>query len=153
MSIFAVAKWTSSDSTIDGDATNVPLTIVGSSQMDGAFGPNAGQLEVNYWDGFGSVIHVVDRGSGLNDDVTRLIGVTYDTVTETKFYVGDVQQGSTDVGTAMLGSAGFDTIGAGVAGLDGFDGDIGTVIIYSGVVDANTITYLNNWARQRFGTP
>lgn len=153
MSVFAVAKWTSSDSTIDGDATNVPLTIIGSSQMDGAFGPNAGQLEVNYWDGFGSVIHVVDRGSGLNDGVTRLIGVTYDTVTETKFYVGDVQQGSTDVGTAVLGSAGFDTIGAGVAGLDGFDGDIGAVIIYDTVPISSIVSYLNRWARQRFGTP
>ncbi len=150
MSVFAVAAWTSSDSVVDGDATNVPLTIVGSSLQDGAFGANGGQLEVNFYDGLGAVTHVVDRGSGLNDGVARLVGVTYDITTDVKFYVGTSQQGATDVGT-VLGSMGWDTIGAGVAGLDGWNGDLGAVVIYSGVVDPVIHVKLNRWAQQRFG--
>lgn len=150
-SIFAVAKWTATQDTLSGNAGNVPLTIVGDSvSAYGSFGASGGQVASNHY--IGNFI-TVTRGEGLNDGVARLIGATYDTVTETKLYIGNAQQGLDDYSSPIIGLNSYDTIGAGYAGLDGWNGDIGAVVIVSGVISVGDRTKLDLWAQQRFGTP
>lgn len=152
-SVFAVARWTSPTDVVPppGSAGNVPLTIVGDgTSAYGAFGARGGQIECNYYVG-GPIL--VDRGAALNDGVTRLIGCTYDTLTEAKVYVGNNQQGLDENTVPFIGLNTFDTIGAGYPGVDGWDGDLGAVVLVSGVLSVEDRTRLDLWSQQRWGTP
>src|SRR5262249_46676414 len=134
------------------NAGNVPLTIVGDgTSAYGAFGANGGAIESNH---DGSVI--VDRGSGLNDDTARLIGATYDKTTEatvTKIYVGNAQQGLDHYYAPFVGPNTYDSIGAGWlaenGSANGWDGDLGAVIIVSGEISVEDRTKLDMWSQQR----
>ncbi len=152
-SIFAVARWTATTDVTPppGNPGNVPLTIVGDGTNGyGAFGAKGGQIESNHYVG-GPVL--VDRGEGLNDGVARLIGATHDTRVETKIYVGNEQQGVDDNSAALVGLNTYDTIGAGWPGADGWDGELGAVVIVAGVIAVGDRTKLDLWAQQRWGTP
>ena len=166
-SAFAVAKWTANGGpTVSGG--NVPLTIVGhNSGAFGAFGANAGAIESRH-NGGGVT---VNRSSSLNDDVARLIGATQESIdqikykhTETKTYVGNNEQGVDSFVGELVTPAGevvypttYDSIGAGWVAPDGsangWEGDLGAVIIASGPISVEDRTRLDMWAQQRFGTP
>lgn len=147
---FAVAKWTDSDATAAGfDA--VPLCIVGSMLGGwGGFGASADALQAATYTG---VQEVTTRGSGLNDGTARLVGCTYDGVTNMKLYVGTSQQGATSTYAAIDNRNAYDTIGNGTGAADGFAGDLGAVVIVDGVISGGDLTKLDNWSKQRFDTP
>lgn len=156
LSIFFVGKWTSSDSTAAQPNFGAPLTVVG--EVTGAswfgFGASAGQLRYQAYDGTGTNSYGFSAGSGLNDGTARLCGVTSDTTPNRKAYVGTVQQGATDspIGGYATTSMKWGVIGQSYTAVDGFDGDIGAVVIVNGVISGGDLTKLNAWARQRFGT-
>ncbi|MEY3212926.1 MAG: hypothetical protein RIT28_3407 [Pseudomonadota bacterium] len=150
-SIFAVAAWTSTDAEATGSPGNVPLTLVGDNTgAYGAFGASAGAIVSNHYVG-GSV--VVQRGEGFNDGQVRLIGAAYDTEVVVKLFVGNNQVGLDEGSAALIGANSVDSIGAGHPGADGWDGDVGAVVIVSGVIGVEDRTKLDLWAQQRFGTP
>jgi hypothetical protein len=149
-SIFAVARWTAATDVATFDP-NVPLTIVGDATNGyGAFGAKGGQIESNHYVGGPTR---ADRGEGLNDGVVRLIGATYDTRVETKIYVGNEQQGVDDYTAPLVGQNSYDTVGAGAVAADGWDGELGAVVIVAGVISVGDRTKLDLWAQQRWGTP
>lgn len=145
---FAVAKWTSTDAVAAGNDL-VPLCMIGSTLGGwGGFGASAGALQAATYP-----LAAASRGSGLNDGNPRLVGVTYDAVTNMKFYLGTTQQGATSTTAAMDSRNAYDAIGNGAGSLDGFAGDLGAVIVVAGVISGGDMTKLNTWAQQRFGTP
>lgn len=157
-SFFAVAKWTAPTAGAPvGNTGNVPLTIVGDrAGGHGAFGASGGAIECNFYVGGPAY---VDRAAGLNDGVARLIGATYEKATTsnlntvTKIYVGNNQQGVDHNHNPFIANI-YDSIGAGAPnGDDGWDGDIGAVIIVSGEVSVEDRTKLDMWSQQRWGTP
>jgi hypothetical protein len=150
-SVFAVAKWTASTTFAgSGAQPDCPLTILGDAAGGfGSFGTDAGVIrQVRY---AGANVNT-DRGSGLNDGNPRLIGATFDTVTNVNAYVGATQQGSTDAGSANDTRNEYDSVGAG-ASTNGWSGDLGAVVIVSGIISGGDLTKLNKWAQQRWGTP
>ncbi len=158
-SIFAVAKWTATDSAASGGTANLnaPLTIIGETGGSAwfGFGASAGSVHYQAYDDAGGASYATVRGSGLNDGDPRLIGITHDAGTgDRKVYVGATQQGSTDTPAAysVLYQT-YDTVGAGYTGIDGFDGDLGAVVVVDGVISGGDLTKLNKWAQQRWGTP
>jgi hypothetical protein len=158
-SAFAVAK-TSTTFSARSAAPNAAGTIVGEYGSGAwfAFGIDAGAsagARFNEWDSPGNIEHGFTAGSGLNDGAVRLIGVTTDTTPNRKIYVGATQQGSTDspAGGYSATNSSYQDIGCGRTGVDGFAGDLGAVIIVSGVISAGDLSKLNAWAQQRFGTP
>ena len=152
-SIFAVARWTATTdvSPAPGNPGNVPLTIVGDGTNGyGAFGAKGGEIESNHYVG-GAVL--VNGGEALNDGVARLVGATYDTTVTTRIYVGNAQQGEDHTSAALVGLNTYDSIGAGYPGADGWDGELGAVVIVVGVIPVEDRTKLDLWAQQRWGTP
>lgn len=150
-SIFAVARWTAGTTEATGNQGNVPLTIVGdNTSAYGSFGARGGAVASNHY--VGNAV-TVERGEGLNDGVARLIGAAYDTSVVTKVFVGNHQVGLDDNSSTLIGANSYDTIGAGYPGADGWDGELGAVIVVSGVIDVEDRTKLDMWAQQRFGTP
>lgn len=126
----------------------------------GGFGIDAGAsagAAYSMFNNGGSVNQPTNRGSGLNDGTARLIGVTSDTTPNVKIYVGATQQGATNSPTGGYDTVNttYDSIGAdGPSGpIDLFNGDLGAVIVVKGVISAGDLTKLNNWSKQRFGTP
>lgn len=131
-------------------AENPPYTVVGDlSAGHTATGYTAGQLTNTSFNG-GGYDHV-DRGSGLNDGVCRLQGLTHSTGGDVKAYVGTVQQGATATGITVHASSDYEVIGCGLSNTDGFVGDLGAVIVVSGVISGGDLTKLHAWARASFG--
>lgn len=155
ISIFAVIQTTTSDTTISASSGACPLSITGD-QGNGnqSFGLNGGA--VGYAFQFATVGD--SRGSGLTDGVAHLIGVTHlnDDISGNgspgtiKAYIGAVQQGAD--ATQVYNGTGLDTIGNGFGVNDGFDGDLGSVVVVRGIITGGDLTKLNNWSQQRFGT-
>jgi hypothetical protein len=151
-SVFWVGKWTSTDTT-RSFAGNAPLTIVGdtSGSVLTGWGANAGQLENNHYNG---VQTPTNRGASLNDGVARLMGWTHSTADVLTAYVSTTQQGATaSVAYATIGPSAWTSVGLGFGPGDGWDGDVGAVVIINGVISGADLTRLNSWAQQRFGTP
>jgi len=151
-SVFAVAKWTSTVAVTAGQpGTNPPLTIVGDStgNIYCVAGVSAGALDYNQYPE-GDIL----RGGNLNNDVPHLIGWTEFTGADNlKSYVGTIQNGTAASVTYNGTYNGYNTIGAGYLTQDGFDGDLGAVVVVSDVISGGDLTKLNNWSKQRFGTP
>jgi hypothetical protein len=152
-SIFAVAAWTAD--TVGPSAAcgcNAPLTLVGDvANTAGSFGASAGQIFSAHRYADGSTRAVI-RAAGVNDGHVRMIGATVDEWTTTKVFVGNNQVGVDDLSLPRdLGS--YDAIGAGWDGADGWDGDVGAVVIVHGEISVAERTKLDLWAQQRFGTP
>jgi hypothetical protein len=151
VSIFAVARWTATTDTITGSAVNAPLTLVGDlANGRNAFGASADRIDSNYAAPSGPV--AVLRGTDLNDGVARLIGATVDATTTTKIYVGNNQVGVDDL-RSPIAELEYDAIGAGASVADGWDGDVGAIVIAAGELTVADRTKLDLWAQQRFGTP
>jgi hypothetical protein len=152
-SVFAVAKWTSTNNvTLSQPGTNPPLTILGDStgNVYCVAGVSAGSLDYNQYPEGDTL-----RGSGLNDGVPHLIGWTELTggADNLKSYVGTIQNGASATVTYNGTYNGYNTIGAGYLNNDGFDGDLGAVVVVSDIISGGDLTYLDTWARQRFGVP
>ncbi len=147
-SYFAVAKWTSSDTTSSQSLYNPPLTLFGGSGANG-FGASGGSIAYVKHDAA-----IITGGSGYNDGNPHLIGVTGDATPTIKLYVGETQVGATATpgGTAATY---FDKVLGGYdpsTAADGWNGDVGALIAISGVISADELAKLNLWAKQRFGT-
>lgn len=161
-SVFWVGKWTSSDNTEDVYEGNCPLTVVADSSNNivVSWGASAGViLKKTYSGSWGQA----QGGSSLNDGVTRLVGSTHDDVSnDLKFYIGATQTGGTvsptyssSTGWTTIGGAYSDGLTAGSPAIftaaDGFDGDLGAVIIVHAVISSGDRTKLHTWARAGFG--
>ncbi len=144
-SYFGVAKWTSSDTTASGTPYSVPLSLFGGSGWNG-FGASAGTIAYIKHD-----TGIITRGSGLNDGNPHLIGATGDATPNIKLYAGETQQGATET-PGGTNATYFDKVCGGVSGGDGWDGDIGALVVCTQVISAGDLTKLNNWSKQRFGT-
>jgi hypothetical protein len=144
-SYFAIAKWTSNDTTSSNSNLNAPLSLYGGEGWNG-FGASGGEICYTKHD-----TGAITRGSGLNDGNPHLIGVTGDATPTIKMYAGETQQGAdaTPGGTNLTY---FDKVCSGYTQADGWDGDIGALIVCTQVISAGDLTKLNNWAKQRFGT-
>ncbi len=152
LSMFWVGKWASGD-TAEGQAgVNSPLTIVSDFAGNEAMnvGASGGALAVGMYDGAWAV---KTKGSGLNDGTTRLVGWTVDPASVThKAYSGVTQVGTTGTtGGTYAAVTGYDCIGCGFNTDDGWDGDVGAVIVVSGVISGADLTKTHKWAQQRFG--
>lgn len=147
-STFAVAKWTSTDTTAATPAVDVPLTIVGSTGW-GAFGASADQVAWKNYDK-----SIVTRGASLNDGTPHLIGVTCGSAA-VKLYLGDAQQGADFTpgdANAYVRWVGGGRLAADVTMADDFfAGALGAVLVVEGVISGANIGKLNSWAQQRFG--
>ena len=142
-SYFAVAKWTSTDTTFTFNL-NTPLTLFGGAGWNG-FGVSGGAIAYSKWDA-----GMVTAGSGLNDGNPHLIGATGDATPDIKFYLGATQQGPTaSPGGTNLSY--YTHVGDGYSNVDGFDGTVGALITVNGVISGGDRTKLNQWAQQRFG--
>lgn len=155
ISIFAVAKWTATKATLNGGFGAVPLSIVGdTANGNTAFGASAGAI--NYTN-TGTAAQI-SRGSGFNTGTPQLIGVTQSTAgPATKHYLGTTlgatQQGATETTTAFSAGTQINVVGESSQLVDGWNGDLGAVIVVNGIISAGDLTKLNTWAQQRFGTP
>lgn len=154
-SFFFVGKYTSTDNTAGTPLQCPPLTVVGWNNASswGSFGCNAGALEYKMYNQAGSVTDTATKGSGLNDGTTRLLGITHDTSQNVKAYSGETQTGTTAAFTAAYPASflKWGTLGNGQLTSDGFAGDIGAIIVVSGVISGGDLTKLHKWAQQRFG--
>lgn len=150
-SVFAVVAWNATTESTPANVADVPLTLVGDGVNGyGSFGASGGAIASNHYVG-GPVL--VTRGAGLNDGRVRMIGATWDTLTVVKHYVGHTQQGVDATSAPLVGANTYDRVGAGFGGLDGWEGDVGALVIAAGeLMDADR-TRLDRWAEQRFGTP
>ncbi len=150
-SVFFVGKWTSSDAT-ETDTNNVPLTIVGDSTGAVYCAAGCSGQSIAYQQ-YIAGNNKYTRGTSLNDGTTRLLGWTHSTPgDEAKAYSGTSQIGATTTGATYNTSFnGYDSIGASQADVDGFDGDLGAVIVVAAVISAGDMTKLHKWAQQRFG--
>jgi hypothetical protein len=155
ISVFFVGKWSATRTAVTQGFGVVPLSIFGD-QITGndSIGASAGNIAYS----LNGSATIGTRGSSLNDNVARLIGCTFVQSTNSiRAYVGATQQGATDTGQTYPGAGGMgiDTIGNGYGTTDGWDGDLGAVILTKGatVIAGTDLTKLNSWAKQRWGTP
>lgn len=150
-SIFAVVKWTSADATAS-QAFTVPLALVSeASAAYVAFGASGDAVAFATWNTAGSANHRITGGSGLNDGQARLIGVTSDTAPNEKLYVGHTQVGSTNSPSGGYTTHGYTRIGNAYQAADGWDGDVGLIVIVDGVIDSSELTKLHKFAQAEFG--
>lgn len=152
LSIFAVIR--TSDTTSGGvSSLNPGATILGDANGANGyiqFGMSNGAVDLTEFSG---VTVKTTRGSGFNDNQPRLIGVTHNSGTNVQtLYQGATQQGATATVT-YPGAGGYEAVGTGYTNIDGWNGDLGAVVVVSGVISGADLTRLNSWARQRFGTP
>lgn len=150
-STFAVARWTATDTATPASSANAPLTLLGDHTNGyGSFGASGGAVaSVHYVGG-----HVtVTRGEGLHDGAARLVGASVDPATVVKLYVGAEQVGLDGNSAPVIGLGTWDTVGAGANGLDGWEGDVGALVVVAGELARDDRLRLDEWAQQRFGTP
>lgn len=148
---FAVVKFTSADATWDAYEGNAPLTVVGdrSGSVNTAMGFSGGALEITQYDG---AWQRAARSAGLNDGATRLVGWTHAVSGgAANAYVGETQVGSTASLTYNTVNNGYTSIGAGYSDGDGYDGELGAVVVVSGVISSTDRTRMHKWARLSFG--
>ena len=148
-SYFIVMKTTSvADYTTATTPTfNVGATFLGGSGWNG-FGVDGGMVAYKSYD-----VALEAWGSGVNDGLAHIIGVTSDATPTRQGYIDGSAVGSP---TALSGevTSYYDHLGNGLGNVDGFDGDIGAFISLGGVViSAPDLTKLTAWSKQRFGTP
>ncbi len=152
ISVFWVGKSTSTDSTETDNPNNLPLTVVGDSTTS---------VVENWGMSAGKIAGIVTQGLALgttstfNDGVVRLLGSTHSTGNTFITYTGETVDRSQGFTYNTL--AGFDTIGAGrgngggATGGDGYDGDLGAVVIVVGVISGGDLTKLHKWSQAGFG--
>ncbi|WP_410671376.1 IPT/TIG domain-containing protein [Amycolatopsis sp. cmx-4-68] len=154
-SVFWVGNWASTDTTAT-QTPNVPLTVVGdlSAVAYTMAGAKAGELRHSQYTG--AAYTLTDRGSGLNDGTTRLVGWTHATNGDLKAYVGTTQRGATATGIPYFTQFnGWNAVGGGYGGDntradDGFEGNLGAVIIVNGVLTGTDMAKLHTWSRAGF---
>lgn len=158
LSVFAVAKWTSSDNSAAGAAFgNAPLSLVSEdlgSIVNHLLGASADALQ--YGNNNGAWV-TYNRGSGLNTGNPIMIGWTHNSSTnDLKAYSGGAQLGTTIAGVVYQTGAfpaGYNVVGTDFLDEDGWDGDIGAVVVVQGIISGGDLTKLNAWSQQRWGTP
>ena len=146
-----IGAWTSSRTTETGYVGNAPLTIIGddTSGVNNTIGAHAGLISFNQnssgWTEY-------TRGSGLNDGNARLLAWILSASNNLDGYVGASHQSTTIASVTGGSSNGYDVIGDGYNDLDGWQGDIGAVIICNGVISTSDLANLDAWSVQRYST-
>jgi hypothetical protein len=150
-----VSKHTSTK-TVRGHSQNCPLTVVSESSVDtfSGAGFNGGALAYHYFEGGWQEQHF---GADYNDGVARLYAFTHATNGELKAYVNGVQVGATSsalyfevwqswcaIGTGYRAEPPVDPYG----GDDGFEGDLGPVVIVDGVIADHDHARLYQWCQE-----
>lgn len=157
LSFLWVSKHTSTRSLANHGSQNVPLVVVSESSgdsFDGA-GFRAGELGYSYFSGGWQHTYF---GDGYNDGVARLYCITHSTADEVKGYVNTVQVGETTTGATYFANAqSWCCIGSGYraepptdpyGGDDGFEGDLGPVIVVAGIIAEHDHARLYQWCRE-----
>lgn len=160
--VFAVLKWTATTTT-NVTVGGCPLTLIGDGAPDAgdfaSFGASAGTLRSNHYVGGSVVTDGTGGATGLNDGNVRLVGASFVELgaglgVDTKFYVGASQQGTTSNNPSDLDSrCQYGTIGNAFGFTDGWQGDVGAIVVLAADVVGGELPKLNQWAQQRFGTP
>lgn len=152
---FWVGKHTSSD-TSQSSTANAPLTVVGDStgSVFSSIGFSGGAI-AHTVSPAGGAFTLTTKGSGFNDGNVRLYGVTHvdgsggnDPLSA---WSGVTQQGSTVLINFTPASDGWDSVGCGFSNLDGFDGDLGAVVVLFADISSTNHTRLHKWAQIVFG--
>lgn len=156
LSVFFVTKWTSTDITDNDNPNNCPLTLVGDStaSVAGCWGAYGGYL----CSASLGVNNVAADITTLNDGVTRLLGWTHgSSPTNEIAYISNVADSYANFPLTYR-SYGWDTIGCGrsssgtaTTGGDGWDGDVGAVVIAAAVMSSDERGKLYTWSKSSFG--
>lgn len=157
LSAYVVSKFTSSDTTTS-DGYDVPLTIIGNSTATAvnSMGFSAGTLA--YQEYFSGTTHLYTKAVSvtLNDGQPWLAGWTHITGGANgnlRYYVGMNTGATNQTGNVPYDTVnnGYNSIGRGRTADNGFEGDLGAVIIVKGTMNATNRAKLHKWATQRFG--
>jgi hypothetical protein len=151
LSVFVVAKWTSTDSTATrGDV--LPLNAVGDiTNASMAFGASAGEVASLKLNSGGNPVATTSSGAALNDGAAHHVGAVT-TTTTCKLYSGGSQLGATDsTGGGIYATTTFDGIGNSYTQSDGWAGNQAEVVVVTGVITAPDYADLYQHARQRWG--
>lgn len=129
---------------------NVPMNAIGWLGGWDGFGLSGGDVALESYDSTGTTSTLLKSTSlSLNDGVARMLGATATTAGAATLYVGSSVQ-ATGSSKAPFG---YSRIGVGQGANDGYTGDIGAIVLVSGVITAGDLASLNAWSQQRFGTP
>lgn len=157
-----ISKHTSSKD-YTGHTQNIPMTVMGECSSDtfNGAGFSAGELAYSYFSSPGW--QEAHFGSGYNDGVARLYGITHATSGDIKGWVNGEQVGSTATSIHYGSLHSWACIGSGYrleepeehydGGDDGFVGDLGPVIVVSGVISTEDHGRLLQWAREERWVP
>lgn len=151
LSVFAVAKWTSSDA-VASRADTIPLTILGDvSNATISFGASAGEVTSLKLNSGTIPVITTSSGAALNDGAAHHIGAVT-TSTTCKLYSAGSQLGATDsTGGGIYATSTFDAIGNSYTQSDGLSGILAEVVVVTGVVSAPDYSDIYQHARQRWG--
>lgn len=143
----------------DAPGVDAAYNLFGGSAGGGAAncgmggGGTAGNVAVYAFDGVAWQPSL--GGASVNDGSPHIIGAN---INGTSKVVQATLDGASVGFAGTLGAGGFvdaagwDSIGAGFAGLDPFDGDVGWVLFLPAAISGADDTKLTKWSRQRWGT-
>ena len=150
MSVFVVAKWTSSDATPSRSDT-VALAAVGDIvNATMGFGAAAGNVQSVKLNTGGSPVRSTSTGQSLNNGNPQHIGAVTASAT-TKLYSAGSLVATDSTGGGIWAGTSYDTIGNTYTASDFFDGTIGEIVVVSGAISAGDLADLYQHARQRWG--
>lgn len=151
-SIFAVAKWSASVAGNPYPGMAFVGEVIGGYA---SFGTDAGGIALQQYDSAGAIQHYSGpRGSGLATGTPQLVGLTVDTVSNEKFYVGATQAGTTvSPGVVDDIANAYSSVGDTFASTSPLTADVGAIIVVSGIIASGDLTKTNRWSQQRFATP
>jgi hypothetical protein len=154
---FFVGKTTSSNATAAQPNYNAPNTVLSWYNGWSGFGFSGADAWLQGFNPGGTASNSLSTsGLSLNDGIARLLGITSDASGNSSVYVGGALHAIESSGALL--AYGCSQVGAGAASPfdgstsgDGLDGDIGAVILVSGIISAGDLAKLVVWATQRFG--
>lgn len=150
MSVFAVAKWTSSDGTASRVDT-IPLTIFGDmTNASMAFGASAGKIASLKLNSGASPVTSLSTTTTFNDGSPQHIGAVTASAT-TKLYAAGSLVDTDSTGGGIYASTTFDAVGNTYTASDGFSGTVGELVWVTGTISAGDLSDLYQHARQRWG--
>lgn len=150
MSVFAVAKWTSTDAVASRPDT-IPLTIFGDmANASMAFGASAGKIASLKLNSGATPVTSLSTATTFNDGAAHHIGAVTASAT-TKLYAGGALVDTDSTGGGIYASTTFDAVGNTYTASDGFAGTLGELVWVTGTISAGDLSDLYEHARQRWG--